>query len=177
MAYPFSIAVITALIVAASSGCSAQSALPSSPEIDMAQRAVSAGFAHPASAYFKDQKVVSIVRTQGSRATVVCGEVNRRGRDQSVTGGWRPFYYVVSYDPAATFAVTPTFTDPDSTRKRVAPPQYRPGDYGVLYGDDDDNVVDGPEADAFMKHWIKFCMDRAGPIDEWTLQERGRPQP
>ena len=177
MTHQFSLAVVTALLFASASGCSAQSVPASAPEIDVARRAVSAGFAVPPSAYFQNEKVVAITGTQGSRATIVCGEVNRSGRDQSVTGGWRPYYFVVSYDPVATFATIPTFNDPESTRKRVAPPQYHPGDYDVLFGDDDATIVTDPTASNFSKHWSKFCTGLNYPIDEWTLQERGRPKP
>lgn len=177
MTHQFAIAAVTALLVGSASGCSAQSAPASAPEIELARRAVSAGFPRPASAYFKNERVVAIEGTQGSRAAIVCGEVNRRGRDQSVSGGWRLFYYVLSYDPVATFATIPTFNDPESTRKQVAPPQYHPGDYDVLFGDDDATIVTDPTASNFSKHWSKFCTGLNYPIDEWTLQERGRPQP
>ena len=77
--------------------------------------------------------------------------------------------------PVATYNGTLVFDE--TAEKRVSPPQYSPGDYAVLFGDDDAAIATDPTASTFTNHWMKFCTGKTDPIDEWTLQERGRPIP
>jgi len=59
------------------------------------QKAVARDFLDPASAQFRDTRVVNLFSDNGSRVRVYCGEVNAKNRLGAYTG-FRRFFYVIS---------------------------------------------------------------------------------
>lgn len=154
--------------------CHAAPASTGDARLDSARAAVASDFSGDRRIIFRNERVVEVVGEEGSKATVVCGDVNRRGRDTAVTGGWRPYYYVVSYNPVPLYG-PPNMQamlddEPGAFEKVTVPAIYAAGDYAVLFGADDASIGDPQAAEAFGRSWTKFCTGSNTPISEHILQ-------
>ena len=167
-------AMAAVIAVITSAACGAAPASVGDARLDAARTAVLSGFARSNGVIFRNEEVVEITGAEGSQATVVCGEVNRAGRDTTDNGGWRFYYYVVRYEPVPLhdkIDVQAQLNDePGAFDKTSFPPLYAPGDFDVLFGDDDAKQGDAEAAETFARSWTKFCTGVEGPINEYTLQ-------